>query len=91
MILSLERLGRSAEAARLEKHFENFAETERDSKDPLHRSEARYLLGLIKQHDGLKQEAHTLLKEALDARPDLLAARLDLRGDVIAPESTNTP
>ena len=49
----------------------------------MHRSAALYLLGLISQHDGHSEEARKLLTQALDARPDLLAARLDLRGDVL--------
>ena len=87
MVLSLERLSRPEEATRLEKHFANFAETERDSSNPVHRSEARYLLGLIDQHRGKTGQARTLLAQALEARPDLLPARLDLRGDVIDPVS----
>ena len=85
MILSLDRLGRSDEAARLEKHFANFAETERDSKSAERRAAALYLLALVSGHDGHPEQARTLLVEALDAQPDLLAARLALRGDVVDP------
>jgi tetratricopeptide (TPR) repeat protein len=85
MVLSLDRLGRSDEAGRLEKHFANFAETERDSKSAERRAASLYLLALIAQHDGHPEQARTLLLEALDARPDLLAARLALRGDVVDP------
>ena len=83
MVLSLDQLGRPGEATQLEKHFANFADTERADKNPDHRAAALYLLGLISQHDGHSEQARTLLTEALDARPDLLAARLDLRGDVL--------
>jgi tetratricopeptide (TPR) repeat protein len=83
MVLSLERLGRAQDAARLQKHFVNFAETEKDSTNPVHRSEARYLLALTGKHDGHADQARRLLAQALDAMPNLLPARLDLRGDVI--------
>ncbi len=85
MVLALDRLGRSEEASRLEQHFLNFAETERDDKQPTHKSAALYLLALISKHDRHPEQARALLVEALNARPDLLAARLSLRGDVIDP------
>jgi tetratricopeptide (TPR) repeat protein len=85
MVLSLERLGRSAEAAGLEKHFENFAQAELEAKSTGHRAEARYLLGLIRKHQGLAVEACQLMDGAINALPDLLAARLELRGDVLDP------
>lgn len=85
MVLSLDRLGRSDEATHLEKHFSDFAETEHDSKSAQHRAAALYLLALVSQHDRHPEQARRLLKQALAARPDLLAARLALRGDVINP------
>jgi tetratricopeptide (TPR) repeat protein len=85
MVLSLDRLGRSAEATALEKHFENFAQSELDAKTAEHRAEARYLLGLIRKHQGHAEEARKLMQGAVDAVPDLLAARLELRGEVIDP------
>ena len=85
MVLSLERLGRHDDAIRLSKHFEVFAETEKDSTNPVHRAAARYLLALINKYQGQSEEAVTLLNEALNAEPDLLAARLELRGDAIDP------
>jgi tetratricopeptide (TPR) repeat protein len=83
MVLALDRLGRRDEALRLEQHFTKFAETEKDSLNPNHRAEAQFLLGLISKHHGETQAAQTLLNGALQARPDLLAARLELRGDTI--------
>ncbi len=88
MVLSLDRLGRSEEATQLEKHFANFADTERDSKAAGHRAAALYLLALISEHDRQSEQSRALLTQALEAEPDLLAARLALRGDVIKP-STN--
>ena len=85
MVLSLEKLGRSAEAAGLQKHFANFAQSEVEDKSAERRAEARYLLGLIRKHEGRAGEARQLMDGAVDAQPDLLAARLELRGDVLDP------
>ena len=85
MVLSLERIGRPSEAARLQKHFENFARSEIDSKDSHRRAEALYLLGLIEKHDDHRDESLKLLQKAIEAQPDLLAARLELRGDALDP------
>ena len=89
MVFALERMGRPDEAARLNKHFLTFAETEKDSKDGQRRAEARYLLALINKFEGRSEEARILLRQALDARPDLLAARLELRGDALDPIKAN--
>ena len=85
MVLSLDRLGRADEARKLIKHFEDFAETEKDSNDALHRAEARFLLGLVRKHDGQATEARKLMEEAVQAKPDLLTARYELRGDSLDP------
>ena len=85
MVLSLEKLDRAAEAVDLERHFENFAQSELDDKLAERRAEARYLLGLIRKRQGRTAEARQLMTSALDAQPDLLAARLELRGDVLDP------
>ena len=90
-VLSLERLGRGAEAAQLSKHFSTFAEVEKDAVNPLHRSEARYLLGLISENDRHPKEAGELFSQALAAEPDLLAARLELRGDAVGPIASTKP
>ncbi len=85
MVLTLVRLGRASEAAALEKHFDNFAESELEAKSEDHRAEARYLLGLIRKREGRAGDARQLMEGAVGARPDLLAARLELRGDVVDP------
>ncbi|HVX66944.1 MAG TPA: hypothetical protein VHA11_10100, partial [Bryobacteraceae bacterium] len=82
---SLDKLGRTAEAAALMKRFENFARGERDSNVSERSGEARYLLALIEKRAGRKEEARALIDAALQAEPDLLAARLELRGDVLDP------
>jgi tetratricopeptide (TPR) repeat protein len=82
---SLEKLGRAAEAAALERRFANFAAGERDAKDSERRAEARYLLALLAKRAGRAGEARALLAGALEARPDLLAARLELRGETLDP------
>jgi tetratricopeptide (TPR) repeat protein len=85
MVLALDRLKRQDEALKLEQHFVKFAETEKDSQNPTHRAEARYLLALVSEHHGQAKEAQALLSSALEARPDLLAARLELRRDTVQP------
>jgi tetratricopeptide (TPR) repeat protein len=83
MVLALERLDRKEEAARLVTRFGNFARTELDDKRAYHRSESHYLLGLIAKHDGRTAEARKLFEGALKAQPELLAPRLELRGDEV--------
>ncbi len=85
MILSLERLGRADEAARLRVQFENFAKSETDTAVAQRRAEARYLRGLIAKRDGNPEESMNWMRQALDAQPDLLTARMELRGDVLDP------
>jgi tetratricopeptide (TPR) repeat protein len=85
MVLSLERLGRKAEASQLTKHFVDFAETEMDSTRPNHRAEARYLLGLAKKNAGETQAARRLMQDAVKAQPELLVPRYELSGDVLDP------
>jgi tetratricopeptide (TPR) repeat protein len=85
MVLSLDRLGRRAEADTLAKRFVSFALTEVDDHSAVHRSEARYLLGLALKREGRATDAAERMRGAVDARPDLEPARLELRGDVIDP------
>jgi hypothetical protein len=84
-VLALERLGRKEEAAKLVPHFEGFAQTEMDSKNPAHQAEARYLMALVKKHAGDQAAARKLVEEAVKIQPDMLSARLELRGDVADP------
>ena len=85
MTLSLERLGRANEAAQLRTRFGDFAKSETDSTMAQRRAEARYLQGLILKRDSRPQEAADRMRQALDAQPDLLTARMELRGDVLDP------
>jgi tetratricopeptide (TPR) repeat protein len=85
MVLTLERIGRTSEAGALQKHFENFALSEVNSTDARRRAEAHYLLGLVEKHDGRRSESLKLMQKAVEAQPDLLAARLELRGEVLDP------
>ena len=85
MLLSLERLGRTAEASQMTKHFVDFAEVEMDSTRPQHRAEARYLLGLAKKHAGETQAARQLMQDAVQAEPGMLGPRFELSGDVLDP------
>jgi tetratricopeptide (TPR) repeat protein len=87
MTLALRRLGRAPEAAVLEEKFEEFALSEIGDHDTRRRAEANYLLGLVRKHGGKPAEAKALFENALKARPDFLAARLELRGESLDPLS----
>jgi len=84
MVLALEKLGRGEEAAKLVPHFEEFAKTEVDAKYPQRRAEARYLLALVRMHEGQNAEARKLIEQAIEIEPDFLPPRLDLRGDSLS-------
>lgn len=83
MVLALERTGRKDEAARLAPRFEEFARTEMGGRSPQRRAQGAYLLGLVRKWQGRQEEARGLFEEAAKARPDFLAARLELRGESI--------
>ena len=85
MVFSLAKLGQKDRADALRKRFENFALTETEARNAEYRARARYLLALIRKYDGRDSEARTLLRGALDAEPDYLAARLEERKDVPDP------
>jgi tetratricopeptide (TPR) repeat protein len=85
MAPALRRLGRAQDAAALEQRLESFAQSEQGSRDAARRAAASYLLGLLRQHAGRPAEARDLFAAAVKAKPDLLAARLDLRGDTLDP------
>jgi tetratricopeptide (TPR) repeat protein len=85
IVLLLDKLGRTDEAAKLLKHFEDFAATEVDSKNAVWRAEASYLLALARKRDGQAEQSRKLMQQAIDARPDFLPPRLELRGDALDP------
>ena len=76
MVSSLERLGRSSEAARLEERLADFARGEIDARNARYSDEARYLLGLVRLHGGRQDEGSHWLQKSLDAQPDLIQAPL---------------
>jgi hypothetical protein len=39
----------------------------------------------MEKHDGRRNESLKLMQQAVEAQPDLLAARLELRGDALDP------
>jgi hypothetical protein len=80
---ALDRLGRAEESTRLIKRFEDFAAGALDAKDASHRGEARYLPGLVRMRAGRLEEGREWLRKALEAQPDFLSARLELRGDAL--------
>jgi tetratricopeptide (TPR) repeat protein len=84
MVASLVRLGRTAEADRLEMRFEDFSRGELQSRNSGHRAEAHYLLALITMRRGKSDEARQLLARAMEAQPDFIAARLEFRGDTLS-------
>ncbi|MCX6623100.1 MAG: tetratricopeptide repeat protein [Acidobacteria bacterium] len=65
--------------------FVNFARSQLDSKNPMHRVEARYLLALVAKRAGNAAEARQLLEQAVAIQPDAIPPRLELRGDVVDP------
>ena len=84
-VLALEKLGLQEKAKSLIPHFDGFARTEMDETNPVHRGQARYLLALIAKRDGQRDQTLKLLKESLQALPDFVQPRLELRGDAIDP------
>ena len=85
IVLSLEKLGRSADAEGLLKRMENFARSQFDNRRRRYRAEARYLVALVMKKKGDYEEAGRLLKDAVDQEPEILGPQLELRGDVIDP------
>jgi tetratricopeptide (TPR) repeat protein len=88
-VLSLEKLGDAERARQLAPHFAAFAKTEMDEVNPAHRGQARFMLGLIAKHDGQREQALQLMNDSLQALPDLLQPRFELRGDVLDPLKGN--
>jgi len=85
LVLSLEKLGMTEKALSLIPHFDGFARTEMDETNRVHRGQARLLLALIAKHDGQTERALRLFTESLQALPDSLPPRYELRGDVLDP------
>lgn len=85
MVLALEKLGRAGEAAKLVTRFEEFAKTEIDSDKAHHRAEASYLLALVRKREGHAPEARKLMQQSVEAQPDFLPPRYELRGDALDP------
>ncbi len=83
MALALNRLGKKAEASRILGEMEGFARSQLDSGRAARRAGSRYLLALVLKHKGDQAEARRLLDEALQIQPEMLGARLELRGDVV--------
>jgi hypothetical protein len=83
MVLALARSGKQDAAAKLEKEFEEYAKTQMESQRRQRRTQARYLLGLVKKYRGESVEARRLMEEAVKLEPDFLGPRLELRGDVV--------
>ncbi len=90
MVASFERLGWAAEGAPLEMRFEDFARGEIDARDSGRRAEARYLLSLAMVRRGRSDEGRKLMQQALEAQPDLIPARLELRGDTLSAAQQTT-
>lgn len=91
MVPALEKLGRAEEAGHLRRRFADFAAGEVDSNQAGHRAAARYLLGLVRKHDGQPEAARKLIAEALRVLPDLLPARFEMSGDALDPVGPEKP
>ncbi len=85
MALSLEKLGKTEQAARMLDRMKNFATGQLSSQYRNYRTEANYLLALVHKHAGSTDEATRLLREAVNVTPDNLGPRFELRGDVPDP------
>ena len=85
IVLALEKLGQTEKAKSLLPHFDGFARTEMDEINPVHRGQARYLLALIAKHDGQREKALKLMNDAVEALPDAIQPRYELRGDALDP------
>jgi len=88
-VLSLQKMGLTDKARALIPHFDGFARTEMDETNPVHRGQARYLLALIAKQAGRPEQAIKLMNDSLQALPDFLAPRYELRGDAIDPLVAN--
>jgi tetratricopeptide (TPR) repeat protein len=84
-VLALDRLGEVDKARALIPHFDGFARTEMDESNPVHRGQARFLLALIAKYNGQREQAQALMQESVQALPDFLMPRYELRGDAIDP------
>ncbi|HNY38828.1 MAG TPA: DUF5107 domain-containing protein [Bryobacteraceae bacterium] len=84
MVATLDRLGRAAEGVRLSKRFEDFANGEVNDRNSERRAEARYLLSLVRLHEGRADESRQLMRQALEAVPDHIPALLEMRGDTLS-------
>jgi tetratricopeptide (TPR) repeat protein len=80
---ALRRLGRVQDAIALERRLEALAQTDRAARGAARRANGSYLAGLLREYAGQAEEAREFFTAALQARPDLLAARVELRGDTL--------
>ncbi len=85
MALSLEKLGKTAEARRMLDKMKKFAAGQLYREQRKDRTEANYLLALVNKHEGDTGEAVRLLREAVNIMPDNPGPRFELRRDVPDP------
>jgi len=85
IVLSLEKLGRSADAEALLKRMENFALSQFNNRRRRYRADACYLQALVMKKKGDYRQAARLLEDAVEQEPEMIGPRLELRGDVIDP------
>lgn len=89
MLLSLDRLGRHAEAVEHMKQFQSFAKYRLDSSSPGIRAHSNYMLSQIADYNGDSTGARNYMTKALQLEPDYLEPRFALRGDVLTAEPEN--
>lgn len=85
MVLSLERLGKTQQAAELTKQFETVAASRTEANQPLEIAMSYYLRGLIEIYKGNSEDGRKLIAEAVKTEPDYIAPRFELNGDAINP------
>ena len=89
MVFALDRLGRRPQALELVKEFRTAADSRLESEDRQRSAAAHYLNGLIDKFEQNPAEASKQMQQAIEAEPDYIAPRFEVRGDVIDPLKTN--
>lgn len=85
MVLSLQRLGRHAQADELTKQFSTVAGSRTESSRLLEVASSQYLRGLMALSQGDVDAGRKLIEQAVKTEPDYIAPRFELNGNAISP------
>ena len=83
VLFALDRLQRKPEADTLANKFRDFAQSQLPLKRAHRQAEGHYLLALLALRAGDTATAKQQIEKALQAEPDFLAPRFDLRGESV--------